>query len=506
MNNKEKIYKEKIKKHMNLVLENGFIPEFGMHKRGKVRDIHFTGNKIGSPIIMVASDRVSAFDRILPTCIPFKGEILNLFNRWAFDNMKDIVPNSLFKSPDPNIIVQKQLKNIGFECIVRGFVWGSMALDYENGARHICNIPLPEKLLRYQKLPKPFFTPSTKAEIGHDENVSFEDMVKSLGKELAEKVRNLSIELYGKGMELALEKNLVFIDTKYEFGLDEKGDLYIIDEANTPDSSRYCTIEEYKKFEHIADEMSKGIYKDVTELLSERPELKIKELSKQFVRDVLIESGYDENKPITRLTDEQVIETSWRYISLYEKLTGQDFKFPKDTIEPKLRLAGNIVSSGVGKGCCAVIMAGSDSDAPHIKKITGELDKFSIPYIIRICSAHKQPKECENIINYYNASVEPVLIIAVAGGTDALSGIVSFHSVHPVISCPPQKEKYISCIENPPGSSNALILKPENAAKFAAQYFSFLNRNIKDVLLRSKHSKIRSLEEADSKALKKEQF
>ncbi|MCK5594505.1 MAG: phosphoribosylaminoimidazolesuccinocarboxamide synthase, partial [Candidatus Aenigmarchaeota archaeon] len=314
MDEKEKMYKEKIRQHVNLVLEDGMIPEFGKHKKGKVRDIHFTGDNIGSPIVMVASDRVSAFDRVLSRCIPFKGEILNLFSDWAFRNTEDIVPNALMESPDPNIVVQKRLKNIGFECVVRGFVWGSLANDYEKGERNICGISFPDGLRRYQKFPEPIFTPTTKEDIGHDENISFSEMTEALGKELSDKVHKLSIALYRRGMDLALAKGLVFIDTKYEFGLDDKGDIYLMDEANTPDSSRYCTVEEYKKFEKITEEMSKGQYKNVTELLSERPELKIEELSKQFLRDILLASGYDNDKPVLDFTDDQVIETSWIYI------------------------------------------------------------------------------------------------------------------------------------------------------------------------------------------------
>ena len=506
MDEKEKMYKEKIRQHVNLVLEDGMIPEFGKHKKGKVRDIHFTGDKIGSPIVMVASDRVSAFDRVLPRCIPFKGEILNLFSDWAFRNTEDIVPNALMESPDPNIVVQKRLKNIGFECVVRGFVWGSLANDYEKGERNICGISFPDNLKRYQKFPEPIFTPTTKEDIGHDENISFNEMTEALGKELSDKVQKLSIDLYRRGMKLALAKGLVFIDTKYEFGLDEKGDIYLMDEANTPDSSRYCTVEEYKKFEQITEEMSKGQYRDVTELLLKKPELKIEELSKQFLRDILLASGYDNDKPVIDFTDDQVIETSWIYISLYERLTGETFIFPKDCIEPKVRLSGNLITSGIGKGCCAIIMAGSGSDAPHLKKIKDALDRYSIPSVVRICSAHKQPTECKKLIEYYNSSVEPILIIAVAGGTDALSGIASFHSTNPVVSCPPDRDEYESCISNPPGSSNALILRPDNVARFTAQYFSFINKDMIKVLEKTKYSKIGSLTEADEKAQSRKLF
>ncbi len=139
------------------------------------------------------------------------------------------MPNALIESPDSNIVVQKMLNRIDFECVVRGFVWGSLAAEYEDGKRDICGIRFPDDILRYQKLPEPIFTPATKMDSGHDENVSFEYMAEKIGKELAEKIKDISIKLYMRGMELALEKGLVFIDTKYEFGLDDKGNIILID-------------------------------------------------------------------------------------------------------------------------------------------------------------------------------------------------------------------------------------------------------------------------------------
>jgi len=283
-------YKEAIRKNLNNVLESGFIPELGQHKSGKVRDIHFTSLEIGKPIVMVASDRVSVFDHVLDRRIPFKGRILNLLNTWAMKNTGDIIQNASMDSPHANVLVQKYYKNIMVECVVRGYVWGSMAEEYEKGKREVCSVPLKEGLLRYQKLDEPLFTPTTKSE--HDEAMTFEQVSKMVGKELAEKVRDVSIRLYMRGAELAQKAGLLFIDTKYEFGTDENGNLFLIDEANTPDSSRYCSVEEYGKFESIKKEMSGGGFNSVSELLKQKPELKIQEMSKQFVRDVIIEKGF----------------------------------------------------------------------------------------------------------------------------------------------------------------------------------------------------------------------
>ena len=490
----EKKYKEEIKKNLYNTLDNGYIPELGTHKKGKVREIHFTSDEIGAPIVMVASDRVSSFDRVLNRRIPFKGQILNKFNEWAFEKTEDIIPNAAVESPHPNVVVQKYYKNIMVECVVRGYLWGSLAGEYENGIRNIYGIEMPEGLLRYEKISEPLFTPTTKAD-DHDAPMTYEEVEKKLGKVLANKVRDTSIALYKRGAELALEKGLIFIDTKFEFGLDKKGEIYLIDEANTPDSSRYCTVEEYQKFEEIKSQS--GNYKDVSDLLKDNPLLKIKELSKQFVRDVLIEKGFSygsEGEPPT-LTDEDVIEVSYRYISLYEKLTGNEFEFPGGDV--KQELLYGLKRSGYIKGGVVVIIAGSDSDREHIETIKQELDQYSIPAIVRICSAHKQPSTCEAIINKYNQSIEPLVYVSIAGGTDALSGVVSFHSVHPVISCPPNKKKFDSCIQNPSGSSNSLILRPANVARHVAKILGQNRTDLYEKLLENNKKKISNLEEAD---------
>jgi len=502
MSAKEELYKSKIRENLGNVLSAGLVPELGKHKKGKVRDVYFASDKI----IMIASDRVSCFDHVLSRRIPYKGIVLNLFNKWALESTKDIIQNAAIESPDPSVVIQKKLEVIPFEFVVRGYVWGSMAQAYEKGEREFCGHVLSDDLLRYQKLEGPLFTPATKAEEGHDINISFEQLAEVVGRELATKLRDAAISLFKRASELAEKRGMIFIDTKYEFGEDENGDIYLIDEANTPDSSRYCKIDEYEKFEKIKERMASGSYKNVSELIEEEKDLKIKELSKQFVRDVLVESGYggyggDEEVP--ELTDENVVETSWRYISLYEELTGEEFKF-EDYKNVKQGLINNLVSKRVVKGGCVIILAGSDSDKEHIKKISDELDNLGIPWVARICSAHKQASKCEELIDYYNQSIEPLLIVAVAGGTDALSGVASYHSVWPVISCPPDKNEYLSCIANPPGSSNAIILRPANVARFAAQCFGYANIDYRDSLLENNKHKIDSLDKADEQFLNKE--
>ncbi|MDP3882147.1 MAG: 5-(carboxyamino)imidazole ribonucleotide synthase [Nanoarchaeota archaeon] len=333
---KEKTYKEAIQNNLNNVITSGMFPGLGKHKSGKVRDVHFTSDKIGSPIIMVASDRVSAFDHILDKSIPFKGAVLNLLSMWALNNTKDIIKNSLIESPHSNVIIQKYCRNLGIECVVRGYVWGSLASSYEKGERKLCGEILPEGLIRYGELDEPIFTPTAKSE--HDESLTFEEVSKILGPTLAKKVKETSIALYKRGAELAEKRGLIFIDTKYEFGLDENGELTLIDEANTPDSSRYCSMKEYRKFAIIEELMKTGKYNNVSDLLKQRPELKITEMSKQFVRDILTEQGFSyggQGRPPS-LTNDQVVELSYRYIRLYERLTGENFIFPSANAKEQL--------------------------------------------------------------------------------------------------------------------------------------------------------------------------
>lgn len=398
---------------------------------------------------MTASDRVSCFDHILNNLIPFKGAILNKFNEWAMSNTTDIVPNAMIQSPDPNVIIQRKLSNVGFECVVRGYVWGSLAADYEKGLREKCGISLPEELLRYQKLNEPLFTPSTKADQGHDEDVSLEQMEEKMG-ELASKIKNISITLFRRAEELAAARGLLFLDTKYEFGINSNDiyarEPYLIDESNTPDSSRYCSEDEYNtKMPQIVEAMKSGEYKNVNELLKKRPELKIKEESKQFVRDVLIEGGYIEGKPLPTLTDEQVIETSWRYINTYEKVTGMEFDFVKSELSPKYRIINNLIKAGYLKypGCIVPIGA-SDKDAAHWQKILDAmkildvLNGEELPFTdVVYMSAHKQTQEVLNYVKYMDEnSIQPLVYITFAGRSNGLGPVVAGNTKYPVITCP----------------------------------------------------------------------
>ena len=290
--------------------------------RGKVRDIYDAGENL----LMVATDRISAFDFILPDEIPFKGEVLNRISAFWFDKFADIVPNHLV-SIDPadfpeefaeyrdylagRAMLVKKAQTIPIECIVRGYLTGSGKKTYdENGT--VCGIQLPEGLTEASKLPEPLFTPSTKAEIGeHDQNISKEEIIRSglVSKEDYEKLEKYALELFARGTEIAAKQGLILVDTKYEFGKKD-GEILLMDEIHTPDSSRYFYADGYQ------ERFDKGEAQ--------------RQLSKEFVREWLMEHGFQgrPGEQVPEMTDEFVTSVSDRYIELYEHITGE--KFVKD--------------------------------------------------------------------------------------------------------------------------------------------------------------------------------
>lgn len=436
----EQEYKEKIRANLAMTLGSGFVPELGEHKKGKRSDVHFSGDNV----IIVASDRVSCFDEVLSRCIPFKGYVLNLSTLWAMENTADIIPNAMVPSPDPSVIIQKRRKNVGVECVVRGYVWGSLAGDYEKGHREKCGVSIPNGMRRYQKLDQPLFTPTTKAEKGHDEDMALEDIAKMHGRETAEKIKDVSIRLYQRGVELADRVGMIFIDTKFEFGFDDKGDITLIDESLTLDSSRYCTKEEYAaKWPRIVEEMNSGKYKDVSDLLKKMPELKIKEVSKQFVRDVLVEGGYDGKGKTPALNDDQVVETAYRYIDAFETLTQRDFDFAASELPTaRQRIMNNMIKAGMAYGGCVVPVLASKSDSEHWEAIEKGLKEAGVPYTAPFFgSAHKETRKVLDFIEHMDRdSIEPLVYIAAAGRSNGLGPVIAGNTKYPVIACCPYKD------------------------------------------------------------------
>ena len=272
---------------------------------GKVRDVYSIGNDI---LVMVATDRISAFDVILPKGIPSKGQVLNQIAASFLDATADIVPNWKLATPDPMVTVGKKCEGFAVEMIIRGYLCGSAWRAYKEGCREICGVKLPDGMRENERFPEPIITPTTKAAEGHDEDISREEIIAKgiVSKEDYEQVEKYTRALFARGTEIAASKGLILVDTKYEFGKAE-GKVILMDEIHTPDSSRYFYADGYQeKFE-------KG-----------EPQ---KQLSKEFVRQWLIENGFmgKEGQQVPEMTDEYCETVSQRYIELYEDITGKKF-------------------------------------------------------------------------------------------------------------------------------------------------------------------------------------
>ncbi|MEP7267749.1 MAG: phosphoribosylaminoimidazolesuccinocarboxamide synthase, partial [Saprospiraceae bacterium] len=272
--------------------------------RGKVREVYTIGNSI----ISIASDRISAFDQILPKLIPYKGQVLNQVAAHFLNATKDIVPNWLESCPHPSVSIGKKCDPVKIEFVVRGYLAGHAWREYKSGKRIICGIPMPEGMKEADQFPQPLITPSTKADVGHDEDISKEE---SIQLELCtlpewEMMSSYALALFKRGTEMAAEQGLILVDTKYEFGR-YFGEILLIDEIHTPDSSRYYILDGY------ADRQAKGLHQ--------------KQLSKEFVREWLMDNGFQgkEGQTIPDMPDEFIKEISNRYIELYEAVTGKKF-------------------------------------------------------------------------------------------------------------------------------------------------------------------------------------
>lgn len=273
---------------------------------GKVRDVY---NINDEQLVMVVTDRISAFDVILPKGIPYKGEILNRIAAKFLDATEDICPNWKIASPDPMVTAGIACQGTPVEMIVRGYLCGSAWRSYKDGARSICGVPIPEGMRENQAFPQPIITPTTKAEQGaHDEDISKEEILAQnlVSPEIYALMEKYAMELFQRGTEIAKKQGLILVDTKYEFGLKD-GKLYLIDEIHTPDSSRYFYADEYE--ERFKNNLPQ------------------KQLSKEFVREWLMENGFQgkEGQQVPEMTDEIVNNISNRYIELYENITGEKF-------------------------------------------------------------------------------------------------------------------------------------------------------------------------------------
>ncbi len=308
---------------MNAIQYTNFnFPNQTAFYKGKVRDVYSFENLL----VMVASDRISAFDVVLPRAIPYKGQVLNQIAAHFLDATRDVVPNWLVATPDPNVSVGLKCETYPVEMVVRGYLAGHAWRTYKSGLRVLCGVILPEGLKENDKLPTPIITPTTKAHEGHDEDISRDEILEQglVTEEDYIQLENYTLALFAKGTEMAAQQGLILVDTKYEFG-NKDGQITLIDEIHTPDSSRYFYLEGYTDRQN-----------------NDEPQ---KQLSKEFVREWLIANGFQgkEGQIVPEMSDEWVNQISERYIELFEKVTGK--KFEKDNSDDILkRVENNIIN------------------------------------------------------------------------------------------------------------------------------------------------------------------
>ena len=281
------------------------LPQQTNFYKGKVRDVYTIADKY---LVMVVSDRISAFDVVLPRPIPFKGQVLNQIAAQFLDATRDIVPNWMMSVPLPNVTIGHKCDTYPVEMVVRGFLTGHAWRTYKSGKRELCGVPLPEGLKENDRFPTPIITPTTKAHEGHDEDISREEIIKSglVSEKEYTQLEKYTLALFERGQKMANDRGLILVDTKYEFG--HVGDtIYLIDEIHTPDSSRYFYLEGYEERQEKGEAQ--------------------KQLSKEFVREWLMDNGFQgkDGQQIPEMTNDVVNNISERYIELYEQVTGKNF-------------------------------------------------------------------------------------------------------------------------------------------------------------------------------------
>ena len=301
-----------------------FPDQIGVYK-GKVREVYHLKNDI---LIMIATDRLSAFDVVMPNGIPYKGQILNQIATKMMKATSDIVPNWLIATPDPNVAIGQACEPFKVEMVIRGYLSGHAAREYKAGKRILCGVPMPDGMIENDRFKEPIITPATKAEEGnHDEDISKEDIIKHgiVSVKDYEILENYTKALFKRGTEIAKKRGLLLVDTKYEFGKNKEGEILLIDEIHTPDSSRYFYADGYE------ERQSRGEGQ--------------KQLSKEFVRQWLISNGFQglEGQTVPEMTDNYINEVSERYIELYQNITGESF-IKADLSNIQQRIEDNILN------------------------------------------------------------------------------------------------------------------------------------------------------------------
>lgn len=429
-------------------------PQLPLLHRGKVRDSLRAPN--GDRLIIV-TDRLSAFDSVLETAVPHKGAVLNGLANFWFDHTRHIIPNHVIKLVDANAMLVKEAQPIKVEMIVRQYLTGSMWRGYQAGQRTFSGVTVPDGLTKNQPFPQPIVTPTTKEESDREitpANLVSEGWVtQAWYDQMAEK----ALALFAVGAQLLADKGIILVDTKYEFGLLD-GELLLIDEIHTPDSSRFWSAEDYARNPETAEQMDK-----------------------EYVRQWLMAHKQDSQYP-RALTPEVAQEASRRYLDIYERITGA----PLPTAEPataeapgtgrhdaRARLLANLVRAGLLRDAWVNIVMGSPADKEHCQNIRKHLEGYDIFTQLRVTSAHKNGEAIAGMAEIWNNSIEPGVIIAVAGLSNGLGGALAANVNVPVISCPPYKDyaelamNLNSSVIMPSGTPNLTVVRPDNAAQAA---------------------------------------
>ncbi len=311
-----------IRNHLDHTIERTELTELGNRYEGKVRDTYTAGEHL----ILITTDRISAFDHVLRQTIPFKGQVLNQVAAHFFEATKDIIPNHVVSVPDPNVTVATKCETVPVEFVIRGYLVGHAWRTYRSGQRVLCGIQLPDGLVENERFQAPILTPTTKASEGHDEDISREQLLEQgvLDASTFDKLAKMSFAMFARGTEMAASRGLLLVDTKYEFGRTPSGEYVVIDEVHTPDSSRYFYADGYEE-----------------RLRKNEPQ---RQLSKEFVREWLMDRGFmgKEGQALPDLDDAFRIEVSQRYIELFEIITGRAFE-PDTHPDPSERIRAAVV-------------------------------------------------------------------------------------------------------------------------------------------------------------------
>jgi phosphoribosylaminoimidazole-succinocarboxamide synthase len=422
-------------------LEKFESPQLKKIHAGKVRDsIRIDDTKR----MIVVTDRISAFNKNLKnSAIPSKGAVLNTLTNFWFEKTKDIIPNHFIEQIDENITIVKECKPIKVEMIVRAYLTGSMWRAYQNGQRMFCDTKVNDGLKLNQKFSEPILTPTTKDE--HDSEITENEIINTglTDKVTYQKMKEISLKLFKFGSDFLAEKGIILVDTKYEFGIYE-GELILMDEIHTPDSSRFWKKEDYDK----------------------SPE-DVVQADKEFVRQWMLKNKIKGDVPDT-LPADLINETSKRYKDIFKEITGKELV--ENNFDITSRIYQNLLNKEYIKPGFVAMIMGSKSDVSHAEKIKKHLEKFDVDIEMRIISAHKNGERLLEIAEQYNHSIEPIAVIAIAGRSNGLGGALAANLNAPVINCPPFTGKddimlnINSSLIMPSDTPAVTVVHPDNAA------------------------------------------